>query len=117
MKLSCELTGLPLLAADQQWHRLARFYDAGEREFDRYTAVYLAPDYTDAQSVKWFSYRAASEHPFSPCGLGIMSQHEGAPLDWNCIAKLGRSNHLGRRVSFDQLPPDVQSLIIGDLKQ
>jgi hypothetical protein len=96
-------------------NRLARFYDAGEHKFDRYTAVYLAPDCTDQQNVKWFSYRAASEHPFSPCGLGLISQHEGVPLDWSCIAKLGRCNHLGRRVCFNQLPLDVQSLIIRDL--
>ena len=96
-------------------NRLARFYDAGEQQLDRYTAVYLAPDCTDHQGVQWFSYRAASEHPFSPCGLGLISQHARVPLDWSCIAKLGRSNHLGRRVCFNQLPPDVQSLIISDL--
>ena len=100
---------------DNHRNRLARFYDAGGRKFDRYTAVYLVADCIDEQRIKWYSYRNASEHPFSPCGLGIFSQHKGAPLDWSCIARLGRSNHLGRRVCFNQLPPDVQSLIIRDL--
>ena len=96
-------------------NHLARFYDAGDQEFDRYTIVYLAPDCTDERGVKWFSYRSASEYPFSPCGLGIISQHEGTTLDWPRIARLGRRNHLGQRVCFDQLPVDVRTLVVQDL--
>jgi hypothetical protein len=96
-------------------NHLARFYDAGEQEFDRYTIVYLTPDCTDEHGVNWFSYRSASEYPFSPCGLGIIGQHEGAALDWLRIARLGSRNHLGKRVCFDQLPADVQTLVVRDL--
>ena len=96
-------------------NRLARFYDAGESQFDRFTAVYLAPDCIDEQGIKWFSYRAASVNPFAPNGFGIISQCCGLALDALEIASLGKKNHLGKRVSFLDLPKDVQSLVISDL--
>jgi hypothetical protein len=96
-------------------NRLARFYDAGPNTFDRYTVVYLIPDCVDEISHKWYSYRGCSAYPFSPTGIGIINQHKGYPIDWPNVASPGRNNHLGKRVPFDTLPSDIQTLIIQDL--
>lgn len=50
-----------------------------------------------------FSAVGMSETPFSPQGFG---QH--------CTAMPGR--HLGRRIKFEDLPPDCRKLILQDLE-
>jgi hypothetical protein len=74
-----------------------RIYDNGGKTVDRYIAVYMnEPD------GRLYGARAMSEHPFHPQGVGMC-----------CLAKPGR--HLGKRITFDQLPPDCRKLVMRDL--
>jgi len=76
-----------------------RIYDNSGKTFDRYTVIYMdeperAPD--------TFAAVGMSEHPFHPQGFG---QH--------CTAVPGR--HIGRRITFEELPTDCQRLVLRDL--
>ena len=74
--------------------REIRVYDNGGKTFDRYTVAYM--DETNGVFVQMLGM---SENPFHPQGFG---QHcEGTP---------GR--HLGRRISFNELPEDCQKATI-----
>lgn len=73
-----------------------RVYDNGGRTLDRYTII--------PQRCYWRTYRervglwqaiASSDRPFHPQGFG---QHVSATP----------GAHLGARIAFDTLPPDVQ---------
>jgi len=76
-----------------------RIYDNGGKTLDRYTAVYMnEPDHAPGT----FNARGMSKHPFSPQGFGC-----------SCTAVPGR--HLGRRIKFEDCPPDVQKCILQDL--
>jgi hypothetical protein len=76
-----------------------RIYDSGDKFLDRYTAVYMM---LPERGTNEFSAVGMSEHPFSPQGFG---QH--------ITAVPGK--HLGRRISFEQLPTDCQKMILNDL--
>ena len=77
-----------------------RCYDNGGRSFDRYTilpprwAVEHVARYRVGVGALWVAI-GSSAHPFHPQGFG---QH------WEAVA----GPHLGRRVSWDTLPADVQ---------
>ena len=76
-----------------------RCYDNGGKTFDRYTVIYMNdPEYKPGT----FSCVGMSEHPFHAQGFG---QHSSAMP--------GR--HLGRRIKFEELPPDCQKLVKQDL--
>ena len=75
-----------------------RCYDNGGKTFDRYTVVYMS--FLDSRNN--YSCVGMSEHPFHAQGFG---QHSSA--------KPGR--HLGRRINFEELPPDCQKLVKQDL--
>ena len=94
-------------------NKLARIYDNPDFG-DRYTIVYLSHQVADDGS-KWFPYRAASANPFHPQGIGLYQESPAAPVDFPC-ARVGRRNHLGRRIVFDDLPSDVQALVLSDLR-
>ena len=74
-----------------------RIYDNGGKTFDRFTAVYMAHPERDGS----FLARGMSEHPFHPQGLGQF-----------CSAMPGR--HLGKRITFEQLPKDCRALIASE---
>lgn len=97
-------------------NKLARFYDNGESA-DRYTAVYLAPmiqkDGT-RYTPDCFSYVGMDANPFHPQGFGQHGESDRGPVDFpHC--RLGRRNHLGKRIRFADLPPDCQRLVVQDL--
>lgn len=93
-------------------NKLARFYDDGG-PIDRYTAAYLAQQ-SKAGGRHWFMYRGMSAHPFHPQGFGCSGESAGSPVDYP-VARLGRRNHLGKRIRFADLPPDCQKLVVQDL--
>jgi hypothetical protein len=74
---------------------LIRCYDNGGKTFDRYTILPCRAwrDYLESPGL-WRCI-AASTNPYDPQGFG---QHT--------TAMAGR--HLGKRVTFDSLPPQVQ---------
>ena len=76
-----------------------RCYDNGGRSADRYTVVYLDEPYGQPGL---FHAVGMSDNPFHPQGVGM-----------HCSAMPGR--HLGKRISFDNLPLDCQRLVTQDL--
>ena len=100
-------------------NKLARFYDNGGTEaggtIDRYTAVYLSPltDQKTGRPIAW-EYAAMNSCPFHPQGFGQHGETRNGPADWP-PCRLGRRNHLGKRIRFAALPPDCQRLVVQDL--
>lgn len=78
-----------------------RCYDNGGESYDRYTICYTRK--VDGRYV----YVGASAEPFHPQGFG---QHGDSPAPIDRPAY----RHLGKRVTFDSLPPDVQKLVRQD---
>lgn len=80
-------------------------YDNGGRSIGRYTIVY-----TRKSDEGWFTYVACNEVPFDPQGFGQHGQSEFWPIDRPTYG------HLGKRIPFTALPPDVQRLVISDYR-
>lgn len=76
-------------------------YDNGGKSADRYTVLYGAPlwDETYGRDVP---ARAMSAHPTHPQGVGLFVQ---VPA-W--------SRHYGRKIRFQDLPPDCRALVVRD---
>jgi len=89
---------------DEGVPRYVRCYDNGGETFDRYTVVL-----TNLR-IGYQMYLAMSEHPFHPQGFG---QHETSqtPIDSPAYG------HLGRKVTFESLPPDVQRCVMQDYRE
>lgn len=80
----------------ERYGTVLRCYDNGGDSFDQYTVV--PPRWAHEERERnshLFNSIGASEHPFHPQGFG---QH--------CSVQPGR--HLGKRVKWTDLPPDVQ---------
>jgi hypothetical protein len=76
-----------------------QIYDNEGKTFDRYTVVYM-DEPEDHQGL--LACVGMSEHPFHPQGFGMHSS-----------ASPGL--HLGKRISFRDLPPDCQRIVLRDL--
>jgi hypothetical protein len=81
--------------------RNVRIYDNNGKSFDRFTAVFM--DEPERERGVYAAV-AMSKYPYSPQGFG---QH--------CSARTGR--HLGKRIAFEDLPADCQSLVRQDLAE
>ena len=105
-----------------------RAYDNGGVEnggsVDRYTVIYTGKYRTlgtkrgDARNVGWFQYVGMSESPFHPQGVGMHGEHS-QQIDvnkWGFAPAMGRKNHLGKRIPFNQLPADCQTLVLNDYR-
>lgn len=100
--------------------RWVRCYDSGPDEFDRYTAVFTGRTAVNRYpgGICEYPYLAMSEFPFHPQGFG---QH-GATKDGPCDVRkgswggppIGRSNHLGKRIKFSDLPIDCKLCVLQD---
>ena len=77
-------------------------YDNGGKSCDRYTVLYGAPDWTPEMGVE-LPARAMSESPFSPQGFGMYV---------TCLAHNRAA--LGKKIKFQDLPPDCRRLVIRD---
>lgn len=84
--------------------RWIRCYDNGGETFDRYTVVYTA------RRMGYCSYVGMSKHPFHPQGFGQHGEHR-------TMIDRPRYSHLGKRITFDALPPDCQRLVVNDYKE
>lgn len=82
---------------EREWGQVVRIYDNGGKTFDRYTAVFMS---LERERDGTYQARGMSADPFS--GFG----------QW-CSAMPGR--HLGKRITFDQLPCACQQLLVQDL--
>ena len=76
-----------------------RIYDNGGKTIDRYTVIYM--DCPEARGL--YAARGMNAHPFHPLGFGMF-----------CTAQPGR--HLGKRITFDQLPVDCQKVVMQDIR-
>ena len=81
--------------------RYVRCYDDG-KSGDRYTVVFTGR-YAGSRENKF--YLGMSALPFHPQGFG---QHGESP---DTIDR-PKSAHLGKRIKFEDLPPDCQKLVL-----
>jgi hypothetical protein len=79
------------------------FYD-DDTVCDRYTAIFLDRPYTRDASNPLRDALAMDDRPFHPQGFG---QH--------CSAMLGE--HLGKPITFEDLPPDCQKFVMQEFEE
>lgn len=77
--------------------------DSGEA-IDRYTVVICGLQTVDG--VPYATFLGASANPFHPQGIGQHS-HEIPVSDYH----VSQYSHLGKRVTFTDLPEDVQKFV------
>ena len=97
--------------------RYVRCYDNGGETCDRYTAVFTGK-YKKGNG--WFQYIGRSDKPFRPTGFGQHGETQWKPCDVNksgFAPAIGRKNHLGKRIRFDELPLDCKRAVISDYIQ
>ena len=97
--------------------RYVRCYDNGGTTWDRYTVVYTGR-YPKIDHE--FHYVGMSEHPFAPNGFGQHGESHYAACDtneWGFAPAIGRSNNLGKRIAFADLPDDCKSLVLSDYRE
>jgi len=84
--------------------KVCRIFDVGpDGSWDRYTIAFKG--YRNNNGPMVYPYIAASDHPFHPQGFG---QHGE-----NHSFLTGR--HLGKRITFEACPPDVQKFILQNI--
>jgi len=102
--------------------RYVRCYDNGGESADRYTVCFTGKAgalHTEGYSTE-YCYRAMSAAPFHPQGVGIWGSSKNHHCDvnrWGFAPAIGRKNHLGTRIPFEQLPKDCKRLVLCDYKE
>jgi hypothetical protein len=87
--------------------RYIRVYDNDDKTIDRYTVVYTG---NFSKRLLYHSYYVGmSANPFNPAGFGQHGECEGY-IDYP------KYSHLGKKISFEQLPADCKKLVISDYK-
>ena len=76
-------------------------YDNGGETRDRYTVVYL--DQVENKFKRLYGARAMCSNPTSPQGIG-------------CYTSAQPGRHLGKKISFSNLPVECQKLVLWDLE-
>jgi len=84
--------------------RYIRCYDNGGKTFDRFTVVFSG-HYRRKNSRDQFIYLGLSENPYHPQGFG---QHGGSDE----LIDRPAYSHLGKKITFDQLPDDCKRAVI-----
>jgi len=108
--------------------KYVRCYDNGGPEVggsgDRYTVCFTGRAGVergrDRQSDPEYSYRAMSSDPFHPQGIGMWGSTKWHHCDVNksgFAPAIGRKCHLGRRIRFQDLPPDCKNLVMSDYRE
>jgi hypothetical protein len=96
--------------------RWVRCYDNDGETIDRYTVVFTGRYTHKTEGEHWLL--AMNGSPFHPQGFG---QHMTYPYQVDAQEgkwppALGRKNHLGKRIAFEELPADCKKLVIHDYK-
>jgi hypothetical protein len=84
--------------------RYIRIYDNGGKTFDRYTVVFT---HNFPNRNRKCLVRAMSKNPKSPQGFGMLEEY-------NEIIDFPSYGHLGKRITFKQLPDDCKDIVISD---
>lgn len=85
--------------------RWVRCYDNGGETFDRYTVVFTGHFQKNFPGECY--YVGMSEHPSHPQGFG---QHGEAKI----MIDRPAYSHIGKRITFDDLPEDCRKLVLSD---
>lgn len=88
-----------------------RCYDNGGRSADRYTVLYTGK-YQHLTGGEYL-YVGMSEYPFHPQGVG-MHGSDRTRIDNRGYGQKGGYSHLGKPISFDDLPEQCQRLVLDD---
>ena len=84
--------------------KVCRIFDLGpDGAFDRYTIAFKGYHVSDYGMV--YPYLASSDNPFHPQGFGMHCESR----------EFLTGKHLGKRVSFDTLPEQVQQFILQNI--
>lgn len=91
-----------------------RVYDNGGRSIDRYTVVFTGNYRTlglkrGERPQMWHQVLAMNARPTHPQGFG---QH----LKYQEIIDYPTYGHLGKKIKFDDLPEECQSVVLADYK-
>ncbi len=99
--------------------KYVRVYDNDGRTLDRYTVVFTG-NYNSA--VVWGAsklYIGMSAYPYHPQGFCQHGESESLidarKNSWGAVP-IGRENHLGKRILFNDLPIDCKKVVISDYK-
>lgn len=93
--------------------KYVRVYDNGGGTFDRYTVVYTGR-YT-GRPAGGCEYIGMSENPCHPQGFGQHGEAREIIDSVGCRPPgIGRSNHLGKRIRFTDLPEPCQRVVMTD---
>lgn len=96
--------------------RYVRIYDSGIA--DRYTAVFTG-NYS-GKVRGWCQYVVMNEIPYHPL-YGVCQHGEHSKIididKWGFPPNYGKSNHLGLRIKFQDLPKDCQEIVLSDYKE
>lgn len=84
--------------------KVCRIFDNQGETIDRYTVAFKGIRILHGLGVS-YPYLASSENPFHPQGFGQYGENE--------IFLTGK--HLGKRVSFESLPEQVQKFILDNI--
>lgn len=96
--------------------RYVRCYD-NEETADQYTVVFTGRYRRKTNGA--FVYVGMSARPYDPQGIG---QHGDSPqpIDVNksgFAPAMGRTNHLGKRIPYRDLPPACKILVLSDYRE
>lgn len=98
-----------------QAEKFVRCYDDGGETVDRYTVVFTGRYRHKTGGVFW--HLGMNAEPYHPQGFGQHGERD-RQIDvnkWGFAPPIGRKNHLGKRVSFFELPDDCRKLVIHNL--
>ena len=104
--------------------RWIRVWDTGpDKEIERYTVVFSGryrtlglPRHAPVSQWGWFQYVGMSKDPSIICSHGESQNIIDCPNGWTeQIGRTCRHNpNLGRRIRFEDLPKDCQTLVLSD---
>ena len=90
--------------------RWIRCYDDRGKTIDRYTVVFTNVGKTDHAARGYCYYVGMSGSPFHPQGFCQHGEH-------TTMIDRPRSSHLGKRITFLELPSDCQQVVLSDYKE
>jgi hypothetical protein len=99
--------------------RWIRVYDNDGETADRYTVVFTGRYKCCDRHCGMAQILSMSASPFHPQGVGM---HAEAPKGFDCnrsgfAPAIGRRNHLGKRITFAELPEDCRTIVMRDYRE